>query len=224
MNHVGYSVWPRSRRQKTHTWYFSHQGLCLHLVLSNLLWEKLVNNRRESKWSENTKCSFPLKYGTRDSEKTSAPVVFHLGDISVPSLHTHRCSRTLLPRRSRSIWSGLSLMIFSRWFSRLFIRVTWKACKPSGTWRQRSQTPGFVNRLLGRGSWFQTSLPSNFTSTPLRTTTLGKHKAKMEKAAAASSPGDLGKGGVCAFTLKRFLICRWSSFERNFCSLISAQK
>ena len=27
--------------------------------------------------------SFPLKYGTRDSEKTSAPVVFHLGDTSV---------------------------------------------------------------------------------------------------------------------------------------------
>ena len=33
--------------------------------------------------------SFPLKYGTRDSEKTSAPVVFHLGDTSVCiSAHT----------------------------------------------------------------------------------------------------------------------------------------
>lgn len=151
-------------------------------------------------------------------------MVFHLRDTSVPSLHTHRCSGTLLPRRSRFIWSGLSLMIFSRWFSRLFIRVTWKAYKPGGTRRQRIQTPGFVNGLLGRGSWFQTSLPSDFTSTTLRTTTLGKRKAKMEEAAAASSPGALGKGGVCAFPLKRFLICRWSSFERNFSSLISAQK
>ena len=33
--------------------------------------------------------SFPLKYGTRDSKKTSAPVVFHLGDTSVHvSAHT----------------------------------------------------------------------------------------------------------------------------------------
>lgn len=206
-----------------YTWYFSHQGLCLHLVLSNLLWGKLMNNGRELKWKHKA-VLFPLNMA-RGTLRKPPHQWFSISEIHLfASLHTHRCSCTFLPRRSRFIWSGLSLMIFSRWFSRLFIRVTWKAYKPSRTWHQRSQTPGFVNGLPGRGGWFQTSLPSDFTSTPLRTTTRGKPKAKMEEAAATSSPGALGKEGVCAFTLKHFLICRLSSFERYFCSLISTQK
>lgn len=151
--------------------------------------------------NENTRQFFSTYVLQRDSKKASAPVVFNLGGTSV-HVSAHIQMLTYNPSTEiRFIWSGLGLVIFSRWFSKIvqqrhlegFYTNPAKQCR-------RSQTLGLVNGLPGRGGFFQTTFPSDFTSTPLRTTTLGKPKAKMKEAAAASRPGVLGKGLFVHFT------------------------
>lgn len=182
------------------------------------------NTYKQSRELENTGRPFPFQYCIRDSNEPSEQWSFvPEGHLCVSRAHMCRHTRLLHPLRVGSLWVECGSRSLDDPQPKTVPTSPGELTNPA-----KPSVRGARARLCHRAPMGkevvlnQWSQP--FPCCPTKNRTLGEPEAKMKEAAVASCLGVLAKGVFVLSRMTWFLICRLSSFERYFCSLISTRK
>lgn len=174
--------------------------------------------------SENADIPFPCKCCTRDCRRPLGRGPQSWRDICT-RLCTHMQTRPLHPPRVRSIWVESGSQSLGDSQPTIVPSSYLETSHTQHSLMLEEPQPSIVNGLSWGGeACFQSVLPAILPPPPVRNQyfrgTWGEDTGGC-RCPLSRSPR---KGISVLSHMKWFLICRFSSFERYFCSLISTQK